>query len=206
MSSSQLQEGESLWRQEEEHLEDHVPSMCSLEGLRLLKWRLIKFRKKMRRSTTRRRKVTSPGCASWPREDLRITTLIPTPMLVMISPTMVFLLKCINLRMPCVEVTLVSKFHPVWWLIAQESSLGRKGQILRENHVFRDLPVDNVRSYWTMSGLTATPGGHSYSNGFKTLWGSFLSCWLVFFIIYFWGFCLGFWTWVIGQVLVKEFY
>jgi hypothetical protein len=31
--------------------------------------------KRMRRSTIRRRKVTSPGCASWPREDLRRTTV-----------------------------------------------------------------------------------------------------------------------------------
>jgi hypothetical protein len=46
---------------------------------------------------------------------------------------------------PCVEVTLVSNFYPIWCHIAQESSLGRKGQILGENHVFRDLLSDNVR-------------------------------------------------------------
>jgi hypothetical protein len=45
---------------------------------------------------------------------------------------------------PCVEVTLMSKFHPIWCSIAQESSLGRKGRILGENHVSRDLLVDNV--------------------------------------------------------------
>jgi hypothetical protein len=37
--------------------------------------------KRMRRSTTRRRKTTSPGCASWPRKDLRGTTPTPTPVL-----------------------------------------------------------------------------------------------------------------------------
>jgi hypothetical protein len=36
----------------------------------------------------------------------------------------------------CVEVTLVCKFHSIWSTIAQESNLGRKGQILRENCVF----------------------------------------------------------------------
>jgi hypothetical protein len=35
----------------------------------------------------------------------------------------------------CVEVTLVSKVHLIWYPIAQESSLGRKGQILVENRV-----------------------------------------------------------------------
>jgi hypothetical protein len=37
--------------------------------------------KRMRRSTTRSRKMTSPGCASWPWEDLRGTTLNLTPIL-----------------------------------------------------------------------------------------------------------------------------
>jgi hypothetical protein len=36
--------------------------------------------KRMRRSTIRRSKTTSPVCASWPREDLRGTTLTPTLM------------------------------------------------------------------------------------------------------------------------------
>jgi hypothetical protein len=55
----------------------------------------------MRRSTTRRRKTTSLGCASWPKEDLcRTPTLI-----LMISPMMVSLLKCTNLRMLCVVKT-----------------------------------------------------------------------------------------------------
>jgi hypothetical protein len=46
----------------------------------------------------------------------------------------------------------VSKFHLIWSTIAQESNLGRKGQILRENHVFQRPPTrqflappDNVR-------------------------------------------------------------
>jgi hypothetical protein len=56
--------------------------------------------------------------------------------------------------LPCVEVTHMSKFHPVWGRIAQESNLGRKGWILGENHVSRDLPADNVWSQWIMSGLT----------------------------------------------------
>jgi hypothetical protein len=42
---------------------------------------------------------------------------------------------------PCVEVTLVSNFHSIWSNIAQESNLGRKGQILRENHVFQRPPT-----------------------------------------------------------------
>jgi hypothetical protein len=53
---------------------------------------------------------------------------------------------------PCAKMTLVSKFHLIWSTIAQESNLGRKGQILRENHVFQRPPTrqflappDNVR-------------------------------------------------------------
>jgi hypothetical protein len=42
---------------------------------------------------------------------------------------------------PCIEVTLVSKFHPSWCPIAQESNLGRKGQILGENRVFQRPPT-----------------------------------------------------------------
>jgi hypothetical protein len=42
--------------------------------------------------------MISPGCASWPREDLRVKTLIS--MQVMISCMMGFLLKCTNLRKP----------------------------------------------------------------------------------------------------------
>jgi hypothetical protein len=38
---------------------------------------------------------------------------------------------------PYVEVALVSKFHSIWITIVQESYLGRKGQILGENHVFQ---------------------------------------------------------------------
>jgi hypothetical protein len=37
---------------------------------------------------------------------------------------------------PCVEVTLVSKFYSIYSTIAQESKLGRKRLILGENHVF----------------------------------------------------------------------
>jgi hypothetical protein len=54
---------------------------------------------------------------------------------------------------PYVEVTLVSKFHLIWCPIAQESSLGRKGRIMGENHVSRYLPADNVRSHRTMFDL-----------------------------------------------------
>jgi hypothetical protein len=31
----------------------------------------------------------------------------------------------------------MSKFHPIWSTIAQESNLGRKERILGENHVFQ---------------------------------------------------------------------
>jgi hypothetical protein len=55
---------------------------------------------------------------------------------------------------PCVEMTLVSKFHLIWCPIAQESSLGRNERILGENRISRDLPPDNVWSQRTMSGLT----------------------------------------------------
>jgi hypothetical protein len=40
-------------------------------------------------------------------------------------------------HVPCVGVTLVSKFHSIWSTIAQESNMERKGRILGENHVFR---------------------------------------------------------------------
>jgi hypothetical protein len=50
---------------------------------------------------------------------------------------------------PCVEVTLVSKFHLIWCPISQESRLKRKGQILGENHVSRDLRPDKVWLYQT---------------------------------------------------------
>jgi hypothetical protein len=55
---------------------------------------------------------------------------------------------------PCVEVTLVSKFHPIWYPIAQESSLERNGRILGENHIFIDLLPDIVWPSWTMYGPT----------------------------------------------------
>jgi hypothetical protein len=42
---------------------------------------------------------------------------------------------------PCVKVTLVSKFHSIWRTIAQESNFGRKGQILGVNHVFQRPPT-----------------------------------------------------------------
>jgi hypothetical protein len=35
----------------------------------------------------------------------------------------------------------VSKFHSIWSTIVQESNLGRKEQILGENHVFQVLPT-----------------------------------------------------------------
>jgi hypothetical protein len=41
----------------------------------------------------------------------------------------------------CVEVTLVSKFHLIWSIIAQESNLGRKEQILGENRIFLRPPT-----------------------------------------------------------------
>jgi hypothetical protein len=55
-----------------------------------------------------------------------------------------------------IEVTLVSKFHLIYSTIAQESNLGRKGRILGETRVSRDLLPDIVWSYRTMSGLTQT--------------------------------------------------
>jgi hypothetical protein len=55
---------------------------------------------------------------------------------------------------PCVVVILVFKFHPIWCPIDQESSMERKGPILEENSVSRDLLPDIVWSYQTMSGLT----------------------------------------------------
>jgi hypothetical protein len=42
---------------------------------------------------------------------------------------------------PCVEVTLVSKFHPIWCPIAQESGPGKKGRNLGENCVFHRPPT-----------------------------------------------------------------
>jgi hypothetical protein len=42
---------------------------------------------------------------------------------------------------PCVEVTLVSEFHLIWCLIAQESKLGRKGWILNKKMCFQIPPV-----------------------------------------------------------------
>jgi hypothetical protein len=39
---------------------------------------------------------------------------------------------------PCVEVTFVSKFHPIWRPIVQESSLGRNGRILGEVRIYRN--------------------------------------------------------------------
>jgi hypothetical protein len=44
----------------------------------------------------------------------------------------------------------VSKFYPILCPIAQESSLGRKGWILGENRVSRDLLPDIVQSSRTM--------------------------------------------------------
>jgi hypothetical protein len=45
---------------------------------------------------------------------------------------------------PCVEVTFLSKFYPIWMPIAQESSLERKGRILGEVCVSKKPQPDFV--------------------------------------------------------------
>jgi hypothetical protein len=59
---------------------------------------------------------------------------------------------------PCVEVTLVSEFHLIWCLIAQESKLGRKGRILDKKMCFQIPPVgqsltlpDKIRNFQALS-------------------------------------------------------
>jgi hypothetical protein len=47
---------------------------------------------------------------------------------------------------PCVEVTLVSKFHPFWCLIAQESKLGRKDLVFCTRTVNNFVSTGQVRS------------------------------------------------------------
>jgi hypothetical protein len=48
---------------------------------------------------------------------------------------------------PCVEVTLVSKFYSIWSTIVQESNLGKREWILRENHVFQRPPTEQGFAY-----------------------------------------------------------
>jgi hypothetical protein len=68
----------------------------------------------------------------------------------------------------------VSKFHPIWCHIAQESSLGRKGWILVKNHVFRDLLSDNVGFYDTMSKTPGQCPTDSFSSMFINYFGRIL--------------------------------
>jgi hypothetical protein len=53
-----------------------------------------------------------------------------------------------NLYIPCVEVTLVSKCHPFWWLIAQEWKLWRK------TWIFGKFSVWTGQVRWTFSAGT----------------------------------------------------
>jgi hypothetical protein len=89
---------------------------------------------------------------------------------------------------PYIEVTLVSMFHLVWWSIAQESTLGRKGWILGEVCDFQRPPARHCMaqpdSVWlTVSArhsLTILSNwSHSFSAAFVTSRGSFLNFWLV---------------------------
>jgi hypothetical protein len=58
--------------------------------------------------------------------------------------------------------------------------------------------------FWLYCANRGSVWFYSSSASFITLWESFISCWLVFFITFLQGFLLGFWTWDIGWFLVKE--
>jgi hypothetical protein len=60
---------------------------------------------------------------------------------------------------------------------------------------------DVCSQFWPYFANRVSVWSYSSSTSFITLWGSFLSCWLVLFIT----FLQGFWTWVIGRLLAKEF-
>jgi hypothetical protein len=55
----------------------------------------------------------------------------------------------------CVDVTLVFMFHPIWYLVAQESKLGRKIRILGSFYVERTYPApiqDKFRVWFCLAG------------------------------------------------------
>jgi hypothetical protein len=104
----------------------------------------------------------------------------------------------------CVEVTLVYNFHPIWFLVAQESKLRRiflggpdiSGNFTGYIRWNRTCPLDSFQSdvhslFWLYFTNRVSVWSHSSFASFITLWGSFLSCWLVFFIIFLQGFLLG---------------
>jgi hypothetical protein len=111
----------------------------------------------------------------------------------------------------CVEVTLVSKFHLIWCLIAEESKLRRRflgvpdisdsffGYI-RQNQTYpvpdRICPLDSFQPdvhllFWPYFANRVFIWSRSSFASFIILCGSFLSCWLVLFITFLQGFLLG---------------
>jgi hypothetical protein len=64
---------------------------------------------------------------------------------------------------PCVEVTFVSKFHPIWCLVAQESKLRRmflggsdiSDSFSRYIHQNRTYQSRDGHVHWTVFGLTS---------------------------------------------------
>jgi hypothetical protein len=96
---------------------------------------------------------------------------------------------------PCVEVTLMSKFHPIWCLIAQESKLRR--MFPARPDISGNLPdisaeTRHIRSkarhvHWIFSAvtfddrfghilLTGCPIDPIFSVAFVTLRGPFVCC------------------------------
>jgi hypothetical protein len=122
-------------------------------------------------------------------------------------------------------VTLVSKFHPIWCIVAQESKLRRRflsGPDISDRffgyiHWNRTYPVQdrtclldsfqpNVYSlFWPYFVNRVSVWPHSFSASFVILWGSFLSCWFVFFITFLQGFLIGVLKVGRRMILAKEF-
>jgi hypothetical protein len=99
----------------------------------------------------------------------------------------------------CVEVTLVSMFHPFWCPVAQESKLRRKflGRTdisssitgyIRRNRTYpvqgRTCPPESFSSnvcllFWSYLANRVSNLSYSFFAAFITLRGSFICCWLV---------------------------
>jgi hypothetical protein len=122
-------------------------------------------------------------------------------------------------------VTLVSKFYLIWCLITQESKLrirflgGPDISVSFSGYICwnrtypvqgRTCPLDSFQSdvrslFWSYFANRVSVWPHSSSASFVTLWGSFISYWLVFIITFLQGFLLRVLNVGHKSVLAEEF-
>jgi hypothetical protein len=79
---------------------------------------------------------------------------------------------------PCVEVTFVSKFHPIWCPIAPESRMERNGWILKEFHVFQRPPAGHCMAQPDNVWLSQTLSDSQFQLDVRSPFWSYFSNWV----------------------------